>query len=436
MSNKEDESRSFSPNPYMMAGYAAIILTFGIFGTWAATAPLASGVVANGVVSIEGNRKTVQHLEGGIISKILVEEGDIVEKGDPLIELDKTQALGNYAVWETRLQSLRAQEARLIAASMGKKEIDFPEDLLKSDKPQIQTMVQLQRNLFRDQLKTKNGKIAILQTRIQQLAKSKEGFENQLDALDMQIDSLDEELKRLNTGFEKGVVAGNAISAQKRVKFDLQVDRAAIESEISKNQETVSETKLQILQTEQEFTEKAVSDYKQTRDELGEVEEKVRVTKSILDRTVIRAPLRGKVQGLRVHTTNGVIRPADPLMDIVPADDDLIVHAQIRPIDIDNIHPDADVEVRFSAFSSKTTPAVFGKITVLSKDVIEPTNSNQAPYYLAYVKVDEEDIPEELKGRLVAGMPADVIVSTGERTMAQYITKPLIDTFHKSMKEK
>ena len=433
---KKDESSNFSPNPYMIAGYAAIILTFGIFGTWAATAPLASGVVASGVVSIEGNRKTVQHLEGGIVSKILVQEGDVVDEGDPLIELDQTHAKSDFTVWQTRLDTLRAQEARLIAASMGKDTIEFPEDLLNSDDQRVKTMVLLQQNVFDDQIKTRNGKIAILRTRIQQLEKSKIGHENQLAAIDRQIGSLDEELIRLNEGLKKGVVAANAIAAQNRVKFDLQVDRAAIESEISKNRESVAETELQILQTNQEFTEKAVNEYKQTRDELGEVEEKVRVAKNILDRTVIRAPLKGKVQALRVHTNNGVIRSGDPLMEIVPVDDDLIVHAQIRPIDIDNIQPDADVEVRFSAFSSKTTPAIFGKITVLSKDVIEPTNANQAPYYLAYVKVDEKDIPDELKGRLVAGMPADVIVSTGERTMAQYLTKPLIDTFHKSMKEK
>ena len=438
MSKQQDKSeqRFFSPSPYMIFGYVTIILTFGVFGTWAATAPLASGVVARGVVSVEGNRKTVQHLEGGIVTNIIVKEGDFVEEGDALLELDKTQALGNYAVWDTRMQSLRAQEARLIAESVGNDEIEFPEDLLASKTPEVEVMVRLQKNLFDDRQKTRDGKIAILKARIDQLNKAIEGYGNQLEAYDKQFQSMDEELKRLEEGKKKGVVATNQISRLQRNYFEVQSDRASIDAEISKSRETIAETELQIFQTEQEYVERAVNEYKDTRDQLGEVEEKARVTKNILDRTVIRAPINGKVQSLRIHTTSGVIKPADALLDIVPIDDDLIVNAQIRPIDIDNIHPDADVEVRFAAFSAKTTPAIFGKITVLSKDVIEAKNPNQEPFYRAFVKVEDEDIPDELKGRLVAGMPADVIVSTGERTLVEYLIKPLIDSFHKGMKEK
>ncbi|MCV6547739.1 MAG: HlyD family type I secretion periplasmic adaptor subunit [Cohaesibacter sp.] len=437
MSNKdENASKSFSPNPYIVVGYLTVFLVFGVFGTWAMTAPLASGVVASGTVSIEGNRKTVQHLEGGIISKIAVKEGDFVEIGAPLLELDDTQALGNYSVWKSKFLSLKAQEARLLSESSNNKTIDFPTELLEDPSDELATMMKLQEKLFQDRLKTRNGQIAILEARIGQLNRVEKGFNNQMIALNDRAVSMQEELDRLKKGRKLGVVATNQLSRMTRDYYELQSDRAKVEADIAKTKETISETHLQILQTKQEFSERAVSEYKDTRDQLREVEEKTRIAQNVLKRTIVRAPIRGKVQSLRVHTQSGVIRPADPLMDIVPTDDDLIINSRVRPIDIDNIHPDADVEVRFAAFSNKTTPVIMGKITVLSKDVIESQNGNDEPYYLALVKVSEEEIPEELKGRLVAGMPADVVVSTGDRTLVEYLIKPLLDSFYKGMKEK
>lgn len=428
--------RSFSPAPYMIAGYLTVFLGFGIFGTWAATAPLASGVVGKGVVSLEGNRKTIQHLEGGIVSDIVAKEGDIVNAGDVLIKLDPTQARGNYALWNTKLLYLQATEARLIAESTGAETITFPENVLKSDLPEAQAAMKMQTSLFNDRVKSRDGKVAILNARVEQLKQATKGFQDQLNAIDKQIDSMTAELERLDSGMTKGVVSANQHSQMTRGFLSLQSNRGEIEADMAKTRETISEAELQIVQTRQEFVERAVSEHKDTQDQLSEVAEKVRVTKDILSRTTVTAPVRGMVQNVKVYTDGGVIRPAEPLMDIVPLDDDLMIRAQVSPIDIDNVKTDAKVEVRFSSFSSKTTPAMFGTITVLSKDVIEPTAANQQPYYLALVKVEDKDIPQELKGRLIAGMPAEVVISTGERTFAQYIVKPLVDSFHKSLKEK
>lgn len=428
--------RSFSPAPYMVAGYLTVFLGFGIFGTWAATAPLASGVVGKGVVSLEGNRKTIQHLEGGIVSDIVAKEGDIVNAGDVLLKLDPTQARGNYALWNTKLLYLQATEARLIAESTGADKITFPENVLKSDLPEAQAAMKMQTSLFNDRVKSRDGKVAILNARVEQLRQATKGFQDQLNAIDKQIDSMTAELERLDSGMTKGVVSANQHSQMTRGFLSLQSNRGEIEADMAKTRETISEAELQIVQTRQEFVERAVSEHKDTQDQLSEVTEKVRVTKDILSRTTVTAPVRGMVQNVKVYTDGGVVRPAEPLMDIVPLDDDLMIRAQVSPIDIDNVKTDARVEVRFSSFSSKTTPAMFGHITVLSKDVIEPTAANQQPYYLALVKVEDKDIPQELKGRLIAGMPAEVVISTGERTFAQYIVKPLVDSFHKSLKEK
>ena len=434
--DKKNVPTSFSPAPYVTAGYATIFLAFGVFGTWAATAPLASGVVASGTVSVESNRKTIQHLEGGIIAEILAKEGEVVEAGDILMKLDHTQALGNYTVNQTRLTLLQASEARLLAESVDAKEIDWPVALKNATDSVIKSAVALQKTLFHDRKTTKDGQVAILNARIEQLNEAVKGLTQQLDSVDKQINSMESEIERLTKGQKTGVVGTNQLSQMTRGQLQLNGSHGEISSEIAKLRQTISETQLQIVQIKQEFVERAGSELRDVRDQLNEVQERARVAHDILDRTIVRAPVRGMVQNIRFHTANGVIRPAEPLLDIIPLDDNLIVSAQVRPIDIDSVHLDAVTEIRFPAFSAKTTPAIFGKLKVLSKDVIEPTQQGQQPYYLARIEVEDKDIPLDIRGRLLPGMPAEVIVSTGERTFAQYIIKPLTDSFHTSMREK
>lgn len=437
--NKNDskkQSGSFSPTPYVTAGYVTVFLAFGVLGTWAATAPLASGVVANGTVSVESNRKTIQHLEGGIVSEIVAKEGEIVEAGDILFRLDETQALGNFTVMRTRLTLLQATEARLLAESVGDKEIQFPSELLSQQSDTLQGAIALQRRLFEDRIRTRDGQTAILSARVGQLNEAVNGLVQQLDAVSNQMRSMDGEVNRLARGEQSGVVGTNKLAQMTRGYLELKGKHGEILAEIAKLRQNISETQLQIVQNRQQFIERAGSELRDVRDQLNEVYERTRVTQDILSRTTVRAPVRGMIQNIRTHTTSGVIRPAEPLLDIIPLDEKLVVNARVRPIDIDNLKLDTQAEVRFSAFSSKTTPAIFGRLTVISQDVMEPTQQGQEPYYLARIEVKDTDVPLEIRGRLLPGMPADVIIASGERTFAQYLVKPLIDSFHKSMREK
>lgn len=434
--NSQKQSGSFSPTPYVTAGYVTVFLAFGVLGTWAATAPLASGVVANGTVSVESNRKTIQHLEGGIVSEIVAKEGEIVEAGDILIRLDETQALGNFTVMRTRLTLLQATEARLLAESVGDKEIQFPSELLSQKSDTLQGAIALQRRLFEDRIRTRDGQTAILSARVGQLNEAVNGLVQQLDAVSHQMGSMDGEVNRLTKGEQSGVVGTNKLAQMTRGYLELKGKHGEILAEIAKLRQNISETELQIVQNRQQFIERAGSELRDVRDQLNEVYERTRVSQDILSRTTVRAPVRGMIQNIRTHTTSGVIRPAEPLLDIIPLDEKLVVNARVRPIDIDNVKLDTQAEVRFSAFSSKTTPAIFGRLTVISQDVMEPTQQGQEPYYLARIEVKDTDVPLEIRGRLLPGMPADVIIASGERTFAQYLVKPLIDSFHKSMREK
>jgi HlyD family type I secretion membrane fusion protein len=431
----EPKEKSFSPAPYVIAGYATIALAFGVFGTWAATAPLASGIVAHGVVVVSGNRKTIQHLEGGIISEIMVKEGDIVEAGDVLIRLDRTQAVGNFTVLTERYDLLRAAEARLQAESVNAAAIDFPPELLAKQGAEEAPYIKLQRTMFRDRRGTRDGQTGILNSRVGQLEEQVRGLESQRKSLEGQRDSLVEQIERMEEGQKNGYVSTNQVAQLMRGRMELEGNLGRVIADTAGANQSIAETKLRVIQLGQEFVERAGTELREARDQIAEVTERVKQAQDILDRTVIRAPVRGMIQDVRVHTKTGVIRPAEPLMEIVPLDEEFIVNARIRPVDVDTVMVGGAAEVRFPSFSSRTTPVIFGTVEVVSPDIIQPENPQIEPYYTARITVSEKEIPDSLRGRLQAGMPAEVIVSSGERTMVQYLVKPLTDAFSRGMLE-
>lgn len=438
----DGKERQFSPRSYVLAGYATLALGFGVFGTWAATAPLSSGVVAGGTVDVFGNKKVVQHLEGGIIREILAHEGDMVEEGDVLVKLDPTQARGNYAVLQSRLLHLRAAEARLQAESMNAAEVRFSEDVARArQNPDFivregeADVVKLQTTLFEKRKATKDGQIKILNVRIEQLREELIGLESRRKALSEQQDSLALEIERLSKGQQGGFVAANQVAQLARANMELGGDHGQVTASIAKAKQAVAETELQILQINQEYVERASTELRDVGDQINETSERLRQATDILSRTTIRAPVRGMVQNIQVHTTSGVVRPAEAIMEVVPVDDNLIINARVRPMDIDTVDVGTQAEVRFPAFSSRSTPVIFGKVQVLSSDLIVPQDARVEPYYLARIQVADENIPDELRGRLVPGMPAEVILVSGERTLVQYLVKPLQDSFSKGLLE-
>jgi HlyD family type I secretion membrane fusion protein len=428
--------KSFSPRRYIMLGYATIALTFGIFGTWAATAPLASGVVAHGMVVVSSNRKTIQHLEGGIISDIVVKDGDMVDRGDVLIRLDRTQAEGNYTVLIERYALLRATEARLQAESVDAGEIAFPADVLSASAGQEPPFIALQRQQFRDRRATKDGQIGILEARVKQLDGEVSGLESQHKSLSEQRDSLAAQIKRMEDGQKKGYVSTNQLAQLMRGQMEIEGNLGRVLADTAKAHEAITETKLRILQLDQEFVERASTELRDIRDKISEVAERVKQAQDILDRTIVRAPVRGMVQNVRIHTKSGVVRPAEPLMEIVPLDDELIINARVRPLDVDEVFVGGTAEVRFPAISGRKTPVVFGSVQVVSSDIIQPDNPQIEPYYNARISVSEKAIPQELRKRLQAGMPAEVIVAGAERTLVQYLVRPLTDSFSSGLLEK
>ena len=428
-------ARKPSPKPVALAGYVLIFLTFGVLGSWAAVAKLDSAVVAPATISLEGNRRVVQHFEGGIVEEILVSEADYVEQGDVLLRLSTVEAQSNLDVLSTRLDVARMIEARLLAERKLAEDIEFPQDTVSGENPVVTAVREDQFDLFREGRSILKSQEDILRARADQIEVQIEGLELQQSAFQRRIDNYTEMLDRMRDGESRGLIQGNVLSQREDELIEIEANLGQVISDIAQARASIGETELQILQLTQEYRQKANTELEQIRAEISELQERRKVAADVLDRTEIRAPGSGTIQNLKVHTVGSVVRPGDVMMELVPEDEELIINARVSPIDKDNVAPGLSTEVRFTAFKTKLTPIMLGSVDTVSGDVITPDNPNEPPYFLARVAVDENDIPEEIKDRLTAGMPADVIITTGERTVANFIVSPLMDAVRKSMIE-
>lgn len=424
-----------SPKPVALAGYALIFLTFGVLGSWAAVAKLDSAVVAPATISLEGNRRVVQHFEGGIVEEILVSEADEVEEGQVILRLSAVEARSDLEVLSTRLDVSRMIEARLLAERKLAEEIAFPTDLVSGENPLVVAVQHDQLDLFREGRSILKSQEDILRARMGQIEVQIEGLNLQKSAFERRIDNYTKMLDRMRDGESRGLIQGNVLSQREDELIEIEANLGQVISDIAQARASIGETELQILQLTQEYRQKANTELEEIRSEISELKERRKVAADVLNRTEIRAPGSGTIQNLKVHTVGSVVRPGDVLMELVPEDEELIINARVSPIDKDNVAPGLSTEVRFTAFKTKLTPIMLGEVDTVSGDVITPDNTNEQPYYLARVSVNEEDIPVEIKDRLTAGMPADVIITTGERTVANFIVSPLMDAVRKSMIE-
>ena len=424
-----------NPKPVALAGYVLLFITFGVFGGWAAVAKLDSAVVAPATISLEGNRRVVQHLEGGIVEEIRVEEAMVVQQGDVLLRLNAIEAKSNLDVFSTRLDVARLVEARLLAERGLKDAVSFPADVVAVGSDVVTAALADQEGLFEGRKRILASQQNILTARVEQINVQIKGLELQKSAFERRVENFTPMLERMRAGAEDGNIQRNQLAQREDQLIEIEANLGQVISDIAQAQASIGETELQIIQLEQEYRERASSELEQIRAEISELTSRREVAADVLERTEIRAPGSGTIQNLKVHTIGSVIRPGDVLMELVPEDEELIINARVSPIDVDNVAVGLSTEVRFTAFKAKLIPIMLGSVETVSGDVITPENPNEAPYYLARVTVDENDVPEEIKDRITAGMPADVVITTGERTVANFIVSPLMDAVRKSMIE-
>lgn len=416
----------------MMIGFLIILLAFGGLGAWAALAPIMSAAVAPGVVKVASERKTVQHLEGGIVKEILVKEGQNVEAGQILLRLDDTTPRARVALLRGQHDVLAVQMARLEAERDGRARAAFPQDVLeRRSEPHVGRLLSGEEALLASRNAAQQAQINLLRQRNQQYNEKILGLEAQMTAAKTKIEYIHEELKAAESLLEQGMYTKPRYYALQREAANLGGDIGRLRADIAGMRESIAETDMRIITIKQEAQKEANDRLQTVRAQINEANERLSAALDILQRTEITAPQSGTVIGLQAHTLGGVIKEAVPILEIVPKDDKLIVEARVRTDDIDVVHTDLPAEVRFTSLNWRTTPVFKGKVTRVSADRFTDQQRGDA-YYLAQVEVE----PGQTTGlALQPGMPAEVYIVTGERTPLEYLFKPIVDQMRRGLLE-
>ena len=419
-------------------GYGIIAFTFlGVSG-WAALARVDSAVIAPGVVAVESKRQMVQHLEGGIVTEILVREGEEVAKDQVLFRLDPTQPKASDEAALAQLRAALALEARLVAERDEKEEIAFPDDLLANvGLPVVRDAMADQLTQFRDRRAAFKSQTGILENRAEQSGHEIEGLTQERLSAEQQLVFIDDELDAVRQLEQKRLVNKSRVSQLEREKARLEGVVGRNTADTAKVRGSIGELKMQVSQLRQQRAEDIGRQLLDVRQKIAETTEKVRVTRNVLGRIDIRAPRGGIVQNInpRTYTVGAVARPGDTMLEIVPLDEPLVVDAQVPVQDIDRLKKEDMVEVRFPAFHDRSTPMVMGKLKTVSRDRLVDEASRQ-PYFLARVAVADTDIPPQLKQRLVPGMNAEVAFYVGERSVLSYLVRPVTDALSRAFTER
>lgn len=420
----------------IVAGMAVLLIAVVGFGIWAATAPLSGAIVAPGTIIFEGKRKSVQHLEGGIVAEILAKDGDRVQVGAVLVRLDPTRAQANFLIVETQFNAARALEARLVAERDEAGGVSFAVELeRRRGEPQIAQLLALQERQFRDRRQSIGNQVSILNSRVEQYRAESRGLDTQQRNKDEQIKLIAGELVGLKELHAKGWVPVTRILSLEREAARLRGDRGADVAGMARIENAIGEARLQIIQTQQKFREDALAQLRETQNQAAELSSRLVAAQDTLQRSNVLAPETGVVQGSKVLTLGGVVMPGQELMQIVPFNDRLQIEAHIQPQDIESVVPGQISELRFTALNQRTTPVIDGTVTLVSADRFVDERANVA-YYLATVDVPADQMAKLTGHRIQAGMPVDVLIKTGDRTFLQYLLKPLTDTIARSFRER
>jgi len=429
-----DQSDDF--RRYALLGYAAIGIVLGGFGIWAALAPLDSAAIAPARVAVESDRKPVQHLEGGLVREILVREAQRVEEGQVLFRLQPTQAQSSLEILRKQLDAALALEARLLAERERAADIGFPAEVLaRSHTPGTATAIADQQRQFTERRRSQTNQVDILKAKIEQTRRDLVGRGTQETALAAQLESFNTEITAVSSLAERGYYPRNKLLALERERNRITGELGMSKGEIARLNETIEEAQLQIQQTTQRHLEEVTQQLFDARARISETREKLGVAEDVLTRIDVRAARTGIIQGIKVHAIGAVIRPGDTFAEIVPVGDNLIMAARVSPLDIESVAVGQRAEVRFPAFSSQRAPTILGNVANISADSMFDEATKES-YYLAQVAIDRTTIRPDLLQRLVPGMPADVLISRGERTMLQYLVDPLRNAFARSMRER
>ncbi len=413
-----------------------IALGVGFFVIWGSLAKLDSATVAPGFVVLSDNYKTIQHLEGGIIDKILIKEGDLVNVDQPLIILNDTAAKSRLQMILSQLRSTKAIENRLLAEQQGENSVTYSEEIFDTHIPEVQKIINTQDALFRTRVQSVKGKIDILLQKIAQYKEQIKGLETTKDALELHSLLTKEQVGNMQTLFDRGCTAKTDLFEIKKKHLEMEGRLGEIKGNIASVGEAISETQLQMLDFVNDNQREINDQLQKTQAQILDLQEQYQAAQDVLNRTIIKAPTAGIITGMQYHTISGVIGSGAKIMDIVPQNDELIIEAQVMPKDMESIKVGLRTKVQLSAYKSRLVPRVEGEVIYFSADRIHDERSKY-PHYIARIRIPKEALDKiNYDVKLYPGMPADVFIVKGERTFLQYMASPITDSLHRAFKEK
>ncbi len=420
--------------PWRALGWG--IITFFIVGSgvWAANTQLDAAAIAHGTVGVETSRKTIQHLEGGIIKEILVSEGDRVEAGQVLVKFDDTYTQGNLDMLNGRYVTAMALQARLVAERDGAKEIEFPDELLKrADNPKVGKIITGEIDIFNSRDGRIRNQESILRQRVEKHRREITGLRSQVTAGRRQLELMEEEIATLDDLFRKGVVSKTRLLAMQRQSAAISGEVGDYLAQIARAEKSINEVKLQLTSPRSKHLNQVTEQLQLVQGEITGLREKIHAADDVGRRTSVTAPQSGRVVALQVHTAGGVVQPGQALMDLVPEEDRLVIDVRVDPTDIDAVYAGMTARVRLTAFSVRTTPMLNGKVTSVSADRVSDPVTGEA-YFTARV-VPAGNIQAFDLSALKAGMQAEVFLVTAERTALDYMVEPLVRSFSRAGRE-
>ncbi|UCI06128.1 HlyD family type I secretion periplasmic adaptor subunit [Mesorhizobium sp. B1-1-8] len=416
-------------------GVAIVVAFFGVFGGWAALAPLNGAVLADAVVKVEGNRKSVQHFDGGTVKEIRVKDGDIVKSGDLLVLLDDTRARAEFNLYSQQYALLRATDARIRAELDGSDAVAFPKDITAEHQAYLQDAMANQIADLETQRASIAGATKILQKRIAELDEQIAGKQARVESYRAQIKSTVDEKVGLVKLLKAGLTTRTRILELDRSASDLQglIDENL--GAIAGSRQTKAELESQIAQLTNERRAKLSSMLIDTQSNLADLVPKMFAAQATMTRAEVRAPYDGQVMDLTVFSTGAIVASGQTILDIVPARNSLIVQAQVRVEDISSLRADMTAEVRFTSYKQRTMPIIHGRVARISADRVTDAKTG-FPYYVADIVVDEKELAAAPQIQLYPGMPASVMIVTEERTALDYILSPLTTSLHTAFRQK
>jgi HlyD family secretion protein len=418
-----------------LAGNLLVLCFMLGLGTWSGLAPLESAAIASGVVESESSRKTIQHLEGGIVRRILVSDGDVVRSGQTLIALDDTRAGAEVQSLQGQLWDAMAREVRLQAEQQGHERISFPSALEKVGKENgsAATVRTAQLTIFQARRQVFQSQVAVIREKRLQVEREIEGLRAQEAAVAQRIDIAREELDMVATLVNKGLERRPRLLNLQRELADVEGRRGEIAAQISRAGQVINESQATLFKLESDKQNEIAQSLREAQNQILQLRERLLMAQDQLSRTEVKAPEDGVVTDLRIHTPGGVIGAGAPLLDLVPRQDRLIVTARLRPEDIDVVHPGLNAEVHLVPYNQRRVPRLKGIVTHVSADRLLDKRTDQ-PYYATKIRIEDaqvaaRDIP------IIPGMPVEVFITTGRGTVALYALRPLLDSFNNAFRE-